>query len=267
MGNVFLEVPTAVKREEGVNPNIMKNNWYRLFKYVLIGPFLRVYNRPEIEGKENIPAEGAAIMASNHEAVMDSFYFPLLCPRQLTFPAKAEYFTAPGIKGKMQKWFFTSVGQVPLDRTADNAMDSLMNTAKMVLDRGDLFGIYPEGSRSPDGRIYKGKTGMAYVAMETGKPVIPIAMIGSRDANPIGSWFPKPAKVRIKLGSPIDPLAFVKEHGLKPGTYEAARKLTDHVMFILADLTGQPYVDAYSKDVKNALEEGKGYPEGTAPSQ
>lgn len=135
MGNVFLEVPTAVKREEGVNPNIMKNNWYRLFKYVLIGPFLRVYNRPEIEGKENIPAEGAAIMASNHEAVMDSFYFPLLCPRQLTFPAKAEYFTSPGIKGKMQKWFFTSVGQVPLDRTADNAMDSLMNTAKMVLDR------------------------------------------------------------------------------------------------------------------------------------
>lgn len=142
-----------------------------------------------------------------------------------------------------------------------------MNTAKMVLDRGDLFGIYPEGSRSPDGRIYKGKTGMAYVAMETGTTVIPVAMIGSRDANPIGSWFPKPAKVRIKVGSPIDPLAFVKEHGLKPGTYEAARKLTDHVMFILADLTGQPYVDAYSKDVKNALEEGKGYPEGTAPSQ
>ncbi|ALC06366.1 1-acyl-sn-glycerol-3-phosphateacetyltransferase [Corynebacterium deserti GIMN1.010] len=243
----------------------MKNNWYWFFKYVLVGPFLRVYNRPKIDGKENIPAEGPAIMASNHQAVMDSFYFPLLCPRQLTFPAKAEYFTSPGLKGKFQKWFFTSVGQVPLDRTADNAMDSLMNTAKSVLGRGDLFGIYPEGSRSPDGRIYKGKTGMAYVAMETGVRIIPVAMIGSRNANPIGSWFPRPAKVRVKIGTPIDPLKFVADKGLEAGSHEAARQLTDHVMFTLADLTGEPYVDAYSKDVKDSLEAGHGFPKGTEP--
>ncbi|MCK2199405.1 lysophospholipid acyltransferase family protein [Corynebacterium callunae] len=244
----------------------MNNNWYRVFKYVLVGPFLRVYNRPEIEGGENIPSEGAAILASNHQAVMDSFYFPLLCPRQITFPAKAEYFTGTGLKGRFQKWFFTAVGQEPLDRTADNAMDSLMNTAKKVLGRGDLFGIYPEGSRSPDGRIYKGKTGMAYVAMETGEEIIPIAMIGSRDANPIGTTIPRPAKVRVKVGTPIDPRAFVAEQGLELGSYEAARQLTDHVMFILADLTGQPYVDAYAADVKKSLAAGEGFPPGTEPS-
>ncbi|MFP7364438.1 lysophospholipid acyltransferase family protein [Corynebacterium callunae] len=243
----------------------MNNNWYRVFKYVLVGPFLRVYNRPEIEGGENIPSQGPAILASNHQAVMDSFYFPLLCPRQITFPAKAEYFTGTGLKGRFQKWFFTAVGQEPLDRTADNAMDSLMNTAKKVLGRGDLFGIYPEGSRSPDGRIYKGKTGMAYVAMETGVEIIPIAMIGSRNANPIGTTIPRPAKVRVKVGTPIDPRAFIAEKGLELGSYEAARQLTDHVMFILADLTGGSYVDAYAADVKKSLAAGEGFPPGTEP--
>lgn len=232
---------------------------------MLIGPFLRVYNRPEIEGEEKIPDEGPAIMASNHQAVMDSFYFPLMCKRQLTFPAKAEYFTSPGIQGKLQKWFFTSVGQVPLDRTANNAMDSLMNTAKTVLNRGDLFGIYPEGSRSPDGRIYKGKLGMSFVAMETGVPIIPVAMIGSRDANPIGSWVPRPAKVKVRIGDPINPAEFLATQNLESGSHEAARALTDHVMLVLADLAAQPYINVYSKDVKESLEAGKGYPEGAEP--
>ena len=139
----------------------MTNNWYWAFKNVLLGPFLRVYNRPTIDGGSNIPTIGAAILASNHQSVMDSFYLPLLCPRQITFPAKSEYFTTPGIVGRLQKWFYTSVGQVPLDRSSAKAGEVLLTAARNILDRGELFGIYPEGTRSPDGRIYRGKTPLA----------------------------------------------------------------------------------------------------------
>lgn len=243
----------------------MQNKWYWLFKNVLIGPVLRVYNRPEITGVENIPATGPVILASNHQAVMDSFYFPLMCPRQMVFPAKAEYFTAPGLKGDFKRWFFKVLAQIPLERSADNALDSLRTTAKKVLDSGTALGIYPEGTRSPDGRIYKGKVGMAVVALETGVPVVPVAMIGSRDANPIGTSIPRPKKVRIKVGEIIDPTAFIAERGLEPGSHEAARALTDHVMLILSELSGQPYVDVYAKEVKDSLKAGNGYPDGAQP--
>lgn len=243
----------------------VKNKWYWVFKNILVGPFLRVYNRPEIEGLEHIPDSGPAILASNHQAVMDSFYFPLMCPRQMVFPAKAEYFTTPGLTGRIQKWFVTSVGQVPLDRTAGDALDSLRSTAKKVLDAGDLFAIYPEGTRSPDGRIYRGKAGMAVVALETGVQIIPVAMIGSRDANPIGTIFPRPRKVRMRVGEPIDPVAYVTGQGLSRDDRDAARVLTDHVMHVLSELTGQPYVDVYAQDVKKSLAAGNGYPEGAQP--
>lgn len=239
----------------------MNNKWYWFFKSILIGPVLRVYNRPEIEGLENIPAAGPAILASNHQSVMDSFYLPLLCPRQITFPAKKEYFTGTGLSGAVQRFFFTSVGQVPLDRSAGNAGEALMKAGTEVLDRGDLFGIYPEGTRSPDGRIYKGRTGMARLALATGAPVVPVAMIGSRDANPIGTIVPRPAKVRIKIGQAIDPVAFVKDKGLDPAGREAPRVLTVYVMGELTKLTGQDYVDIYASEVKKALEAGEGLPE------
>ena len=243
----------------------MQNKWYWIFKHVLIGPFLNVYNRPEITGVDNIPAEGPVILASNHQAVMDSFYFPLKCPRQMVFPAKSEYFTAPGFKGKFKRWFFKSLAQAPLDREAGNALDSLRSTAKKILGSGTALRIYPEGTRSPDGRIYKGKVGMAVVALETGAPVVPIAMIGSRDANPIGTAFPRPKKVRMKVGEAIDPTAFAAEHNLDPTSRETARALTDHVMLILSDMSGQPYVDVYAQDVKKSLAAGNGYPEGAQP--
>ncbi|AZA11789.1 2-acyl-glycerophospho-ethanolamine acyltransferase [Corynebacterium gerontici] len=238
------------------------NKWYWAFKYVLVGPLLRVWNRPEVEHLERIPDKGAAILPSNHQAVMDSFYFPLVCKRQLTFPAKSEYFTNTSFVGKLQKWFFTSVGQVPIERGSADAGDQLLEAATEVLEREDLFGIYPEGTRSPDGRVYKGKTGMARIALQTGVQVIPVAMIGTRKANPIGSWIPRPAKVRMRIGEPIDPRAFVLEQGLDPESYEATRYLTDHVMHTLADLAGEEYVDVYAADVKAALEAGRGYPEG-----
>ena len=244
----------------------MEKKWYWLYKNVLIGPFLRVWNRPTIEGIEHIPAEGSAIIASTHQAVMDSFFFPALSPRNITFPAKSEYFTAPGLIGRLQKWFFTSIGQIPVERGAANAGDATLAAARTVLDRGDVLGIYPEGTRSPDGRIYKGRTGMARIALATDAPIVPLAMIGSRDANPIGTWIPRPRKVRMKVGEPIDGRAYVESLGIDPDSREAARPLTDHVMAVLTELSGQPYVDMYASEVKESLAAGRGRPQGAEPT-
>lgn len=244
----------------------MEKKWYWLYKNVLIGPFLRVWNRPTIEGIEHIPAEGSAIIASTHQAVMDSFFFPALSPRNITFPAKSEYFTAPGLIGRLQKWFFTSIGQIPVERGAANAGDATLAAARTVLDRGDVLGIYPEGTRSPDGRIYKGRTGMARIALATDAPIVPLAMIGSRDANPIGTWIPRPRKVRMKVGEPIDGRAYVESLGIDPDSREAARPLTDHVMAVLTELSGQPYVDMYASEAKESLAAGRGWPQGTEPT-
>lgn len=245
----------------------MQNKWYSIFKNILMGPFLTVYNRPSVEGMEKVPSDGPALMVSNHQSVLDSFYLPLTCPRQITFLAKKEYFTAPGLVGRLQKWFFTSVGQVPIDRESAESGRAAIKTGVRILSEGDLFGIYPEGTRAPDTRVYRGKTGMARIALESGAPIIPVAMLNTRKANPVGSWIPRPVKVGVRVGDGIDPLAFAREHGLDPTTREAARALTDHVMHTLADLVGVEYVDAYAKDVKARLAEGKGYPEGLAPKQ
>lgn len=245
----------------------MQKLWYWMYKNVLIGPFLRVWNRPTMEGRENIPAEGAAIVASTHQAVMDSFYFPALSPRRITFPAKSEYFTNTGVIGTLQRWFFTSIGQIPVDRTAADAGDATLNAARTVLGKGEVLGIYPEGTRSPDGRIYKGRTGMARIALATGAPIVPLAMIGSRNANPIGTWIPRPFKVRMKVGEPIDGRAYVESLGIDPDSREAARPLTDHVMAILTELSGQPYVDMYASEVKASLAAGRGWPQGAEPAR
>lgn len=243
----------------------MQNKWYWAFKHIIMGPFIRVYNRPEIEGIEHIPSAGPAILASNHQSVMDSFYLPLLCPRQITFLAKQEYFTGTTLVGRLQKWFFSSVGQVPIDRSSADAAQAAIDVGMQVLRRNDLLGIYPEGTRSPDGRIFRGKTGMAWMALRADVSVVPVAMIGTREANPIGSWVLRPAKVRIRVGEAIDAEGYVKALGLDPDSYEAARVLTDHVVQTLAALSGQTYVDAYAADIKASLAAGEGYPEGTAP--
>ncbi|UIZ91591.1 1-acyl-sn-glycerol-3-phosphate acyltransferase [Corynebacterium sp. CNCTC7651] len=242
----------------------MQNHWYSLFKAIL-GPPLLVWNRPTISGSEHIPETGPVILASNHQAVMDSFYLPLMMRRQIQFPAKKEYFTAPGLKGRIQKFFFSSVGQIPVDRSSSDAGAALQQAAEDVLGRGDVFGIYPEGTRSPDGRVYRGRTGMARIAMATGVPVVLIAMIGTRDANPIGTSIPRPAKVRIKVSEPIDPHAWAQEHGFDPSSRDVMRPFTDYVMHELAKLVGSPNVDVYASDVKKALEQTGEYPEGAEP--
>lgn len=243
---------------------VMLNKWYVVFKAIL-GPPLLLWNRPTIEGARNVPRRGPAVLASNHQAVMDSFYLPLMLWRQLTFPAKKEYFTSPGFSGAVQRFFFSSAGQIPIDRSADNAADDLQRAAKEVFDQGKLFGIYVEGTRSPDGRLYKGRTGMARIAMRNNVDVIPVAMIGTRNANPIGTFIPRPRRVHMKIGEPITPHDWARDHGFDPNSREVMRPFTDFVMSRIQELSGYPYVDVYASEVKKSLEEGRGYPEGTEP--
>ncbi|MFD4294038.1 lysophospholipid acyltransferase family protein [Rhodococcus sp. NPDC058505] len=222
--------------------------WYWLFKYVLLGPILIALGRPRIEGAEHLPQTGPAILASNHQAVMDSFYLPLRAPRRITFLAKSEYFTGTGLKGRFQRWFFTAAGQVPIDRTGADAAADALAAGLRVLGDGRLLGIYPEGTRSPDGRLYKGKTGMARLALAAGVPVIPVAMIGTDTLNPIGSRWPRPTKIVIRIGEPID---FTRFHGMA-GNRFVERAVTDEVMYKLMKLSGQEYVDVYAAGLRSA---------------
>ncbi|GLZ39208.1 lysophospholipid acyltransferase family protein [Actinokineospora sp. NBRC 105648] len=219
---------------------------YWLMKRVLLGPILHVFFRPRIEGLENIPAEGGALLASNHLAVSDSFFLPLKVRRRVTFPAKLEYFTAPGVKGRLKKWFFTGVGQIPIDRSSGSAAQAALDTGVRLLREGNLMGIYPEGTRSPDGRLYKGKTGVARIALEAGVPVVPVAMFGTDKANPIGSKMWRPYPIRIKVGKPLD---FSRYEGLA-GDRFVERSITDEIMYALMELSGQEYVDMYAAKAK-----------------
>ncbi|MBS1695364.1 MAG: 1-acyl-sn-glycerol-3-phosphate acyltransferase [Actinobacteria bacterium] len=222
--------------------------WYWLFKYIFMGPVLSLLGRPKVEGLENVPQSGAAILASNHLAVADSFYLPLVVRRRITFLAKAEYFMGTGIKGWLTRWFYTVAGQVPIDRTDADSAQSALKTAKRLLDQGKLLGMYPEGTRSPDGRLYKGKTGLARLALETGMPVIPVAMIGTDVVNPPGSKMWRFGRVQVKFGKPLD---FTRFEGLA-GNRFIERAVIDEVMYELMQLSGQEYVDLYAADVKNA---------------
>ena len=220
--------------------------FYWLLKYVLLGPLLRLLGRPRIEGLEHIPKQGGAILASNHVAVVDSFFLPLMVPRRITFLAKREYFTGKGIKGWLKKAFFSGVGQVPIDRSSGSAAQAALNTAVRLLREGHLLGVYPEGTRSPDGRLYKGKTGLARMALEAGVPVIPVAMLGTDKVHRIGSkmWWPHPVSIRI--GRPMD---FSRYQGMS-GDRFVERSMVDEVMYALMELSGQEYVDVYATKVK-----------------
>jgi 1-acyl-sn-glycerol-3-phosphate acyltransferase len=224
--------------------------WYWLFKFIFMGPLLTLLGRPKVEGLENVPQSGAVILASNHLAVADSFYKPLVVSRRITFLAKAEYFTGTGIKGRFQRWFYTAAGQVPIDRTDADAAQSALTTAERILGEGKLLGMYPEGTRSPDGRLYKGKTGLARLALQTGVPVIPVALIGTDTVNPPGSKMWRFGRVQVKFGAPMD---FSRFEGLA-GNRFIERAVIDEVMYELMQLSGQEYVDLYAADVK----EGKG---------
>jgi len=223
---------------------------YWLMKNVLLGPLLRTLFRPKVEGADHIPATGGVVLASNHLAVADSFFLPLVVSRRVTFLAKREYFTAPGILGRLKKWFFSGVGQVPIDRSSGAAAQAALDTGVRLLTEGSMLGIYPEGTRSPDGRLYKGKTGLARMVLQSRVPVVPVAMVGTDQVNPIGSKMWRLRPIRIRIGEPLD---FSRYDGLA-GDRFVERSITDEIMYALMELSGQEYVDVYAAKVKEDLD-------------
>ena len=217
-------------------------------------PILKAAYHPWIRGKENIPAEGPAILASNHNAVWDSVFLPMMLDREVVFMGKADYFTGTGLKGWMTKEFMRAVGTIPVDRTGGRASEAALKAGLKRLREGKLFGIYPEGTRSPDGRLYRGKTGVARIALATGAPVVPVAMIGSNLAQPIGKSIPSTRhRVGIVIGEPLD---FSRYKGLENDRF-VLRSITDEIMYALMALSGQEYVDLYAADVKKAMDSEK----------
>jgi 1-acyl-sn-glycerol-3-phosphate acyltransferase len=225
---------------------------YWFLKYVLVGPWLRVLFRPWVEGVEHVPDEGAAILASNHLSFSDSFFLPLVVPRPITFLAKSDYFTGPGVKGFFTKMFFAGVGQVPVDRSGGRASEAALRTGLRILGEGSLLGIYPEGTRSPNGTLYRGKTGLARMSMEAGVPILPVAMIGTYEIQPPGQLRPGLRRVGIRIGRPLD---FSRYEGLENDRF-VLRSVTDEVMYELMSLSGQEYVDMYATRAKELIAQG-----------
>ncbi|MDB1089902.1 lysophospholipid acyltransferase family protein [Streptomyces sp. ACA25] len=218
---------------------------------ISVGAGLKLTFRPWVEGREHVPAEGPAILASNHLSFCDSFFLPAVLDRKVTFIAKAEYFTTPGIKGKLTAAFFKGVGQLPVDRSGGRgAGEAAIRSGIEVLERGELFGIYPEGTRSPDGRLYRGKPGgLARVALATGAPVLPVAMIDTEKIQPPGKMMPKLMRPGIRIGAPLD---FSRYQGME-GDRFILRSVTDEVMYAIMKLSGQEYVDIYATAAKRRL--------------
>jgi len=237
---------------------------YLFLRRFLVAPLVKLLFRPKVSGLENIPATGPALLVSNHLAFCDSIFLPVAVPRQIVFPAKSEYFTAPGLKGKLVATFFRSVGQIPIVRSGGRASLAALNTGLEILKKGDLFGIYPEGTRSPDGRLYKGKTGVARMAIVAGVPVIPVAMIDTEKLQPQGKIRPNlfyrekgkllPRMVRpgVAFGKPLD---FSRYEGMERDRF-VLRSVTDEIMYALMELSGQEYVDMYAEKAKELIKAG-----------
>ncbi len=219
---------------------------YQLLKFALVGPLLRLVFRPWTRGLEHVPEHGPAILASNHLSFSDSFFMPVLAPRRVTFLAKAEYFTGRGLKGRLTAGFFRGVGQIPIDRARAGAAAAALNAGLGVLARGELLGLYPEGTRSPDGRLYKGRVGVARLALTARVPVIPVAMIGSDQVQPPGQAMPRVRRVGVVFGPPLE---FSRYYGMEDDRF-VLRSVTDEVMYAVMRLSGQEYVDEYASVVK-----------------
>ncbi|MGY1697521.1 MULTISPECIES: lysophospholipid acyltransferase family protein [unclassified Geodermatophilus] len=221
--------------------------FYWFLKFVAIGPLAKLAFRPRAEGREHVPAQGAAILASNHLAASDWVFMPLSLRRRVTFLAKAEYFTGRGAKGLLRRLFFSGAGQVPIDRSSASAAEGAIRTGIQMLEQGRLLGIYPEGTRSPDGRLYRGKTGVARMALETGAPVVPVAMTYTPRRMPFGRTL---VRVHVRFGEPLD---FSRYEGLA-GDRFVERSITDEIMYEIMTLSGQEYVDVYGAQVKKRMD-------------
>jgi 1-acyl-sn-glycerol-3-phosphate acyltransferase len=220
-----------------------------LMRHVLIGPPMRLATRMSVQGREHVPDEGALIVASNHLSFIDSIVIPLASRRQVHFLGKAEYFQGHGLRGAAVRWFHSTAGTIPVDRADPRAAAGSLELAEAVLRRGEAFGVYPEGTRSPDGRLHRGRTGVARMALATGATVLPAAVIGTDKVQPPGSNAFHPAKVTVRFGPPIDVAALQAKY------QKAAllRAVTDAVMDAIAELSGQERSGLYASDVKASL--------------
>lgn len=234
---------------------------YWFLKLVFVRPLVRLLFRPWMEGEENVPESGPAVLVSNHISAGDTFVLPAMIKRRLTFPAKAELFDGKGVKGRFIGAFMRGIGQLPMDRSGGRASATSMGGVLGVVEQGDLLGIYPEGTRSPDGRLYKGKTGVARLVLAAGVPVIPVGMINTEF---VPSRIPGIKTIRrpgIRIGKPLD----FTDYAGAGNNRNVLRYVTDEIMNAVMELTGQEYVDAYGSSVKEAIEQGKDFPVRVLP--
>jgi 1-acyl-sn-glycerol-3-phosphate acyltransferase len=220
--------------------------FYWFMKNLIVGPILRTAFRPWVTGEENIPRTGGVILASNHLSFIDSVFLPLLIDRRVTFLATSDYYTARGIRGWAIRNFLKAAGMLPIDRSGGKASEASLRTGLGVLHRGEMLGIYPEGTRSPDGRLYRGRTGVARMVLEGGVPVIPVAMIDTEKVMPIGQRLPKVRRIGVVIGEPLD---FSRFEGMESDRF-ILRSITDEIMYELSHLGDQEYVDVYASTVK-----------------
>ena len=223
--------------------------FYWFMKNLVAGPLIKTVFRPWIIGLENIPKTGGVILASNHLSVIDSIFLPLLIDRRIYFLAKSDYFTGKGLKNWATKHFLLGTGMLPIDRSGGKASEASLNMGLAVVAKGNVLGIYPEGTRSPDGKMYRGRTGVARMILEGHVPVVPVAMIDTEKVMPIGSTLPKVRRIGVVFGEPLD---FSRFEGME-GDRFILRSITDEIMYELSRISGQEYVDVYATSVKEKM--------------
>lgn len=216
-------------------------------KHWVIGPLLTTVFRPWVKGLENVPRTGPLIVVCNHLSFVDSVFLPLMIDRQMAFLAKSDYFTGKGIKGWFIRFFMTSAGQLPIDRSGGKASEASLNAGLQVLAEGGVLAIYPEGTRSPDGRMYRGRTGVARMILEAHVPVIPAAVIGTEKVMPLGSNIPKVHRVGVVIGEPLD---FSRFEGMESDRF-VLRSITDEIIYEMNKLCEQEYVDVYASTIRS----------------
>ncbi|WP_018654832.1 lysophospholipid acyltransferase family protein [Actinomadura flavalba] len=225
--------------------------WFWILLRIVLSPILYLGWRPRNSGMRHVPKRGAALLVSNHLSFADHFFGPLPLMRPIFFIGKGEYFTGRGIKGLISKGFFTGVGVVPVDRTGGSAAEAALDTGLRILGEGKLLGIYPEGTRAPDNRLYRGKTGVARLALKAKVPVVPMAMINTFELMPSGRPLPRLGiRPGVRFGAPLD---FSRYYGQEDDR-EVLRKITDEIMQAIQGLSGQEYVDRYAAEVKAEME-------------
>jgi 1-acyl-sn-glycerol-3-phosphate acyltransferase len=224
--------------------------FYWLLRHWVVGPYMTRVFRPWVVGLENLPASGGAIIAGNHLSVIDSFLMPLVLDRRVYFLAKSDYFTGKGLKGRLIRWFFLGVGQLPMDRSGGEKSSQSLDAALQKLQEGQFIGIYPEGTRSPDGKMYRGRTGVARMVLDARVPVIPCVMVDTEKIMPIGKRLPRVGRIGIIFGEPID---FSRYYNLE-GDRFVLRSITDEIMVTLNRISDQEYVDVYASSVKSRVE-------------